>query len=84
VEPGHGGSTFNHMVKSRARISVTWEPVGGSDILIGAEQWPECINSVAECANSSWEVWTAAFPILPAVWDTTADGFTPTDPASPR
>jgi len=51
---------------------------GGSDILVGAEQWPDCINPITECGNSSWEVWTAAFPILPNVWDTTADGFAPT------
>jgi hypothetical protein len=23
-------------------------------------------------------VWTAAFPLLPAVWDTTAEGYEPT------
>ncbi len=52
-----------------------WEPIGGTDITIGAEQWPDCINPVTECANSSWMVWTAQFPILPSVWDTTADGY---------
>jgi peptide/nickel transport system substrate-binding protein len=52
-----------------------WEPQGGTEITIGAEQWPDCINPVTECANSSWMVWTAMFPILPAVWDTTADGY---------
>ena len=56
-----------------------WEPVGGTEILIGAEQWPECLNPVTECSNSSWEFWTAHVPILPAVWDTTADGYAPTD-----
>ena len=53
----------------------TWEDVDGDgQIIIGAEQWPECLNPVTECANSSWMVWTTAFPVLPNVWDTTNDG----------
>jgi len=52
-----------------------WEDVDGDgQIIIGAEQWPECLNPVTECANSSWMVWTTAFPVLPNVWDTTNDG----------
>ena len=39
-----------------------WEPVGGTEITIGAEQWPDCINPATECANSSWMVWTTAVP----------------------
>ncbi len=51
-----------------------WEDLDGDgQIIIGAEQWPECLNPITECANSSWYVWTVAFPILPAVWDTTND-----------
>jgi peptide/nickel transport system substrate-binding protein len=52
-----------------------WEPQGGTDITIGAEQWPDCINPATECNNSSWMVWTTVVPFLPAVWDTTADGY---------
>ena len=52
-----------------------WEDVDGDgQIIIGAEQWPECLNPITECANSSWMVWTTAFPVLPGVWDTTNDG----------
>ena len=48
-----------------------WEDVDGDgQIVIGAEQWPGCLNPVTECANSSWYVWTTAFPFLPAIWDT--------------
>ena len=57
-----------------SRTSTSGSRQGGTEILIGAEQWPDCINPVTECANSSWMVWTAAFPFLPGVWDTTADG----------
>jgi peptide/nickel transport system substrate-binding protein len=53
----------------------TWEDLDGDgQIVIGAEQWPACLNPVTECANSSWYVWTVAFPVMPGVWDTTADG----------
>ena len=50
-----------------------WEDTNGDgQIMIGAEQWPECLNPITECANSSWYVWTTAFKVLPNVWDTTA------------
>jgi peptide/nickel transport system substrate-binding protein len=55
-----------------------WEPVGGTDITVGAEQWPDCLNPYTECSSSSWQFWTANATVLPAVWDTTADGFAPT------
>jgi peptide/nickel transport system substrate-binding protein len=52
-----------------------WEDTNGDGkIVIGAEQWPECLNPITECANSSWYVWTTAFKVLPNVWDTTSDG----------
>lgn len=51
-----------------------WEPIGDTEIIIGAEQWPECLNPVTECANSSWYVWTTAFQVLPSAFDTTAEG----------
>ena len=45
---------------------------GDGQIVIGAEQWPPCLNPVT-CANSLWSLWTGALPFLPAIWDTTAD-----------
>ncbi|MDP9463784.1 MAG: hypothetical protein M3P52_04100, partial [Actinomycetota bacterium] len=53
----------------------TWEDTNGDgQIVIGAEQWPQCLNPITECANSSWYVWTPAFKVLPSVWATTSDG----------
>ncbi|HSO50865.1 MAG TPA: hypothetical protein VLS86_09995, partial [Acidimicrobiia bacterium] len=54
--------------------SQLWTPIDKEEIVVGAEQWPECINPVTECANSSWMVWTTSFAVLPAIWDTTSDG----------
>ncbi|NCY17688.1 MAG: hypothetical protein EBX39_13200, partial [Actinobacteria bacterium] len=52
-----------------------WEDVDGDgQIVIGAEQWPGCLNPITECANSSWYVWTVAFPLGMGVYDTTNDG----------
>lgn len=57
-----------------------WEPASGDQIIIGAEQWPDCLNPITECANSSWYVWTTLFLVAPNVWDTTANGeYVPTD-----
>ena len=52
-----------------------WEDTNGDgQIVIGAEQWPECLNPITECANSSWYVWTTAFKVTPSTWITTAKG----------
>lgn len=51
-----------------------WQPLTSDQILIGAEQWPGCVNPITECANSSWYVWTTAFKVMPAVFATNADG----------
>ena len=49
-----------------------WTDVDGDGkIVIGAEQWPTCLNPVTECATSSWYLYTISNPLLPAVWDTT-------------
>ena len=48
-------------------------PTGGT-ITIGAEQWPECINVVTQCANSSWMQWTIMTPTMAGPWKTTNDG----------
>jgi len=46
---------------------------GDGQIVIGAEQWPQCLNPITQCANSSWYLWTVAAPTLPAIWDATND-----------
>jgi hypothetical protein len=58
-----------------------WKDVDGDGkIVIGAEQWPGCLNPTTECANSSWYQWTTANLVLPGVWDTTNDaGYALTD-----
>jgi peptide/nickel transport system substrate-binding protein len=51
-----------------------WTDVDGDgQIVMGAEQWPECLNPVTQCQNSSWMVWTINFPLMPGIWDSTND-----------
>ncbi len=52
-----------------------WKDLDGDGkIVIGAEQWPGCLNPITECANSSWYQWLVGFPLFPATYDTTNDG----------
>ena len=52
-----------------------WTDVDGDgQIVIGAEQWPGCLNLLTECSNSSWYQWTIGFPLSMGVYDTTNDG----------
>jgi peptide/nickel transport system substrate-binding protein len=53
-----------------------WTDVDGDgQLIVGAEQFPtaDCANPITECANSSWYVWLVAFPVLPGMYETTAD-----------
>ena len=52
-----------------------WKDLNGDgQIVIGAEQWPECLNPITECANSSWYVWTVGQILSPGAYRTTNDG----------
>lgn len=53
-----------------------WTDVDGDgQVIIGAEQFPDaaCANPITECSNSSWYVWLISFPVLPGMYETTAD-----------
>jgi peptide/nickel transport system substrate-binding protein len=34
-------------------------------VVLGAEQWPDCINPINQCANSSWLQWLVPIHTLP-------------------
>lgn len=38
-------------------------PTGSA--VFGAEQWPDCINAINQCANSSWLQWLVPIHVLP-------------------
>jgi len=37
----------------------------GGSIVIAAEQWPDCLNPITQCANSSWLQWLVPIHVLP-------------------
>jgi peptide/nickel transport system substrate-binding protein len=41
----------------------------GGSIVLGAEQWPDCINPVTQCQNASWLHWTVAGYVLPRLME---------------
>ncbi len=53
--------------KSSTGTSGTTAPAAkkGGSIVLGAEQWPTCINPITQCANSSWMFWVAPQNVLP-------------------
>ncbi len=77
-----GGPVAAELGNERAFDNVAaWEDVDGDgQVVIGAEQWPACLNPVTECGDAWWYRWAVADLTLPAVWRTTAGGgFEPTD-----
>jgi peptide/nickel transport system substrate-binding protein len=65
------GDLANYMAFKNFHL---WEDTDGDgQVVLGAEQWPGCLNPITECANSSWYIYTISFPLLPGIWDTTND-----------
>jgi peptide/nickel transport system substrate-binding protein len=50
--PGNGATT-------------TVKQTAGGSIVIAAEQWPDCLNPITQCANSSWLQWLLPIHVLP-------------------
>jgi peptide/nickel transport system substrate-binding protein len=82
--PNIGAYRTDKLANSQAELAnyraindwYQWEDVDGDGtIVIGAEQFPapDCPNPITECANSSWFVWTTAFQVLPAPFDSTSE-----------
>lgn len=46
----------------------------GGTLVLGAEQYPECINPVTQCANSSWMHWATVQYALPKLMTLAPDG----------
>jgi peptide/nickel transport system substrate-binding protein len=46
----------------------------GGTLILGAEQWPDCLNPITQCANSSWMHWAVDEHVLPRLMDFDKDG----------
>jgi len=52
---GGGGST----------PGATTGPHTGGSIILGAEQWPQCLNPITDCASASWYLYTIQEFVFP-------------------
>ena len=49
------------------------ETARGGELILAVEQWPECLNPVTSCANSTWMIWSVATHLLPALMELDPD-----------
>lgn len=55
------------------------EQATGGDLVLGAEQWPECLNPITQCSQASWLHWSVLHHVLPKLMEVDPEGnFVPT------
>ena len=50
------------------------EVAAGGDLVIGAEQEPDCVDWIASCAASSWGYWMMGATTMPRAYDVVNEG----------
>jgi peptide/nickel transport system substrate-binding protein len=50
------------------------QPKQGGSIVLGAEQWPECLNPITSCAQAAWLPWTTWQYVMPRLMQVDAKG----------
>lgn len=50
------------------------EGASGGTLVLGAEQFPECINPITSCANSSWMHWAVTEHVFPRLMELSPTG----------
>ena len=48
-------------------------PHQGGSIILGAEQWPQCLNPITDCASASWYLYTVSEFVFPRLVQWTND-----------
>jgi peptide/nickel transport system substrate-binding protein len=46
----------------------------GGELILGAEQWPECLNPITQCSNAAWLTWTVLNFTLPKLMELDPEG----------
>jgi peptide/nickel transport system substrate-binding protein len=46
----------------------------GGEIVLGAEQYPQCTNPITSCAAASWAFWSLFYHVLPRATELDLDG----------
>jgi peptide/nickel transport system substrate-binding protein len=49
-------------------------PVQGGSIVVGAEQWPECVNPITSCSSASWLFWSVLNYVMPRAMELDLEG----------
>jgi peptide/nickel transport system substrate-binding protein len=49
-------------------------PKSGGSIVVGAEQWPQCLNPINPCRSASWLFYTVLNEVMPRLIEWTPDG----------
>ena len=62
---GGAGTTASGGSAGTTAAAADRTPTGGT-ITFVAEQWPDCINPITQCANSSWLQWLVPIHGCPA------------------
>jgi len=72
------GGDDDDSASSGGKKTTTTEAGGGEtkggELVLGAEQFPECLNPITQCANSSWMHWVADAHVLPRLMELDPDG----------
>ncbi len=63
--PGTSPSTTGGGNNSSAPSTAPGQPKQGGSITLGAEQWPQCLNPVTDCASASWYLYTIQEFVFP-------------------
>jgi peptide/nickel transport system substrate-binding protein len=50
---------------SGSSASPTRGPTRGGSIVLGAEQWPECVNPITSCSSATWTWYSVLEQVLP-------------------
>jgi peptide/nickel transport system substrate-binding protein len=64
-----GSSNDNSSDNNGGSNGSTSDQKKGGSLVFGAEQWPDCINPITQCANSSWLQWLVPIHVLPRLME---------------
>lgn len=62
---GGGGTTGQTPTGTGPATSAPASITQGGEIVIGAEQWPECINPITSCSSATWFWYSVGEHVLP-------------------
>jgi len=69
-----GAACGGNNTPSTTKTSSAAGPVKGGKIVLGAEQYPECINEITQCASASWLYWSVIQYVIPRAMQLTLQG----------